>query len=86
MTERLEFGLLWYDGDSRRPLISKVEEAAACYERKFGRWPNRCYVHDGCIGTEMEWRGVRIVRAGNVLPNHFWVGVVPQEPTEPSRR
>ncbi|MCL6431963.1 MAG: hypothetical protein K6V36_14065 [Anaerolineae bacterium] len=86
MAERLEFGLLWYDGDARRPLTAKIEEAAACYERKFGERPNRCYVHDSCIDGEMEWRGVRILRAPNVLPNHFWIGLLRQQPGGASRR
>ena len=76
MAERLEFGLLWYDGDRKRPLTSKVEEAAACYERKFGRRPNTCYVHQASLEKEMEWRGVQIMRAPNVLPNHLWIGAM----------
>jgi hypothetical protein len=75
MAQRLEIGLLWYDGDAKRELTSKVEEAVACYKRKFGQQPNTCYVHQGSLEREIDWRGVRIVGAPNVLPNHFWVGV-----------
>ena len=75
MAQRLQIGLLWYDGDPKRALTSKVEEAVACYRRKFGQHPNTCYVHQDSLEQEIDWQGVRIMRAPNVLPNHFWVGI-----------
>lgn len=72
---QLEFGLLWYDGDRKSALTGKVERAARRYQAKFGRWPNLCYVQQESLPQEMEWQGVRIVGAANVLPDHFWVGV-----------
>jgi len=72
---QLDFGLLWYDDDRKCALTGKVERAAQRYQAKFGRWPNLCYVPQESLGQEMEWQGVRIVGALNVLPNHFWVGV-----------
>ncbi len=72
----LDYGLLWYDADPKAPLTSKVERAVARYEQKFGRRPNACYVHRSNLTEEMEWQGIRVVGAPNVLPHHFWVGVV----------
>jgi hypothetical protein len=73
--ERLQVGLLWYDGDPKRDLTSKVERAVSRYREKFGRAPNACYVHEGALERELDWNGVRIVGAPNVLPDHFWVGI-----------
>jgi hypothetical protein len=75
MAGRLQIGLLWYDGDPKRPLTDKVEQAATRYQQRFGQPPNACYVHQECLEQEIEWQGVRIVGAPNVLPNHFWVGI-----------
>lgn len=73
--ERLQVGLLWYDGDPKRPLTTKVERAVSRYREKYGRSPNACYVHQDALERNMEWQGVRIVGVPNVLPDHFWVGV-----------
>ncbi len=75
MANCLEFGLLWYDGDPKSALTSKIERAVARYEAKFGRRPNTCYVHQASLEQEMHWQGVRVLGAAFVLPNHFWVGV-----------
>jgi len=75
MAERLKVGLLWYDGDPKRGLTSKVEQAVARYRRKFGRPPNICFVNQGSLEREVDWQGIRIKGAPNVLPNHFWVGI-----------
>ncbi len=80
MAERLEFGLLWYDGDPKSALTSKVERAAARYLAKFGQRPNACFVHTGSLERELDWQGIRVMEAPNVLPNHFWVGVVGPKP------
>jgi len=75
MAAQLDFGLLWYDS-GKSALTGKVERAAERYQAKFGRRPNVCYVHEGSLERETEWQGVRIVGAANVLPHHFWVGVL----------
>lgn len=75
MAAQMDFGLLWFDNDQKCALTGKVERAASRYQAKFGRRPNVCYVHQGSLEREMEWQGVRIVGAANVLPDHYWVGV-----------
>ena len=46
------------------------------YQEKFGRKPNRCYVHPECL-PEGGFRenGIKVVTSPGVLPHHFWVGV-----------
>ncbi len=82
----MEIGLLWYDGDPKRPLEDKVGQAVARYREKYGRWPNTCFVHPRLVG---EWAAdglllacqarsrettIRVLPAANVLVHHFWVG------------
>jgi hypothetical protein len=71
----VEVGLLWYD-DSKADFSSKVLEAAERYEEKFGRRPNRCYVHPECLPEDgFRENGLKVVTSPGVLPHHFWVGV-----------
>lgn len=82
----MEFGLLWYDGNPKRPLEDKIELAAARYREKFGRWPNTCYVHPQAVDGESEdglhlaYRTrnpramIHVLSAPNILLHHFWLG------------
>lgn len=71
----MEVGLLWYD-DSKTDFATKVHEAAERYEEKFGRKPNRCYVHPDCLPEDgFSKDGIKILTSPGVLPHHFWVGV-----------
>ena len=82
----METGLLWYDGDPKRPLEDKVERAVERYREKYGRWPNTCFVHprsvDGRTADELllacraksRKATIRVLPAANVLVHHFWVG------------
>ena len=82
----MKTGLLWYDGDAKRPLEDKIERAAERYRQKFGRWPNTCYVHPQAVaGGKGEEKGlacqpresqalIRVLFAPNILPHHFWLG------------
>ncbi len=81
MAPHIDFGLLWFDNDRKCDLGDKVERAALRYQAKFGRRPNICYVHQASIEREVECRGVRIVGAANILPDHYWVGVAAQAAT-----
>ena len=75
----METGLLWYDGDPKRSLRDKVERAAEHYRSKLGVRPNTCFVNSSMMAERtMEHHGMRIVSAGDVLPGHFWLGVVRQ--------
>jgi hypothetical protein len=72
-------GLLWFDGDAKKPRNQKIQEAATAHHRKFGKWPNVCYVHksDLADGTETGLGPGRIIieAQGFVLPGHYQVFV-----------
>ena len=82
----METGLLWYDGDPKRPLEDKVGRAVERYRQKYGRWPNTCYVHPQIVGDQTanglrlacQAQGpkttIRVLSAPNILVHHFWVG------------
>jgi hypothetical protein len=78
----MDVGLLWYDGDPKRPLEDKIGRAARRYRDKYGRWPNTCYVHpqavNGQAGQELRPLNaratIRLLAAPNILLHHFWLG------------
>ena len=82
----MDTGLLWYDGDPKRPLEDKVGRAVERYRKKYGRWPNTCYVHPQVVGDQasegmrLACRArspkatIRVLSAPNILAHHFWVG------------
>lgn len=82
----MDIGLLWYDGDPKRPLEDKVGQAVERYREKYGRLPNTCYVHPHAV-SDQSTEGiclackaksaeaiVRVVPAPNILAHHFWIG------------
>jgi len=72
----MEEGLLFFDNSPKRDLAEKVAAAADRYRFKFGRRPNLCYVHTSALPLDSaELNGVRLVGAGNVTKNYFWIGV-----------
>ncbi len=88
----MEIGLLWYDGDPKRPLEDKIGLAARRYREKYGRWPNTCYVHPHAVsdngGEELRLNCqsrnrkaiIRVLSAPNILLHHFWLGENNEQP------
>jgi hypothetical protein len=78
----MDMGLLWYDDTANRPLADKVAEAARRYREKFGMAPNTCYVNQSALKEQPMTLNVapgltlEVLPASNVLPSHFYVGVV----------
>jgi len=82
----MDTGLLWYDGDPKRSLEDKIEQAAERYREKYGRWPNTCYVHPQAAGNHTvdelhlacqsrnPTTTIRVISARNILLHHFWLG------------
>lgn len=68
-------GMLWFDNSSS-DLYSKVQRAVDYYLKKYGRMPNRCFVHPGELreGTKQLVGPVELVGNKNVRPGHFWLG------------
>ena len=85
----MNLGMMWYDGDQKKPLERKVAEAAAYFQKKYGEIPNACIVNpvDMPAGlTELVLtiqtshplitRGVTIglTAMRAILPGNFWIG------------
>ena len=74
---KMQTGLLWFDNDAKRCLADKLTLAAEYYERKLGERPNTCFVNDSMVKDgETACSGIVVVKTHDVLPNHFWLGVV----------
>lgn len=77
----LEVGLLWYDADPRRPVETKIAEAAERHEEKFGTVPNVCHVSpEASQKLERQIAGTRVMANRWIRPNYFWLGVDPELP------
>lgn len=79
---RMQVGWMWFDDDTRASLEDKVRRAAVRYQQKFGRRPNACCVNPSLLpdGRDEVWCGsVRVIPLSNVLPHHFWLGVMEDE-------
>jgi len=73
---------MWFDDDTQASLEEKVRKAAGRYSKKFGCRPNTCCVNPALLpdGREEVWCGrVRVIPLPNVLPHHFWLGVMEEE-------
>lgn len=71
----MRVGMLWLDADVKRTLEEKVERAALYYRDKYGQSPDLCLVNTSTFPEEEITVGaVKVQRAKNVLPHHFWVG------------
>jgi hypothetical protein len=91
----MELGMLWFDGESQRPLQERLDRAARYYAQKYGRAANTCYVHPSTIGgvggaaesrpskREQCIAGLTVRASRTVLTNHFWLGVEEQVPVLP---
>lgn len=81
----MDIGMLWFDNDPKSDLQSKVNRAAAYYQKKYGKDPNMCFVHPSMLAQGKSETGPVIVRANpTVIPHHFWIGIQTLEP-QPER-
>ena len=72
----MNVGMLWFDNDPKIELAEKVQKAAAYYRRKYGSFPNVCFVHPSMMPGEKLSSGKIVIKADQtILPNHFWLGV-----------
>jgi hypothetical protein len=75
----MEIGMLWFDNDPGADLTSKVNQAAAYYQGKYGEEPNLCFVHPSMIPDRKTRAGAVSIRSSvSVLPHHLWIGVQPE--------
>jgi hypothetical protein len=80
----MKIGMLWYDGDTSRGMVEKVELAAAYYREKYGRRPNLCLIHPQTAGDSVlsSTGTIEVELNASVLQDHFWVGVRPEEQSQ----
>lgn len=67
----MQIGLLWYDRDVKKPVVTKIDEAAERYREKFGAAPDTCHVNPRDIAPH---RALRIVANPLIQPNYVWIG------------
>ncbi len=41
----MDTGMLWFDNDPRKDLVTKINLASDYYFKKYGRKPDLCFVH-----------------------------------------
>lgn len=73
----MKSGLLWFDG-SKKPIASKIEDAARRYQEKFGILPDTCFVNPRDLETEARARPnlkINIASKATIMPNHIWLGI-----------
>jgi hypothetical protein len=72
----MNIGMLWYDNDPKVTLNIKVQRAADYYQSKYGKAPDRCFVHPDMIpvGERPVISGLVVVASKQVLRNHLWIG------------
>lgn len=78
----MQVGWMWFDDNTAVPLEEKVRRAALRYRQKFGRRPNTCCVNPALLPEgrdEIQCGSVRVIPLPNVLPHHFWLGVLEDE-------
>jgi len=69
-------GMLWFDNDPKTDLSNKIHQAAAYYQKKYGCWPNLCFVHPSVLKeNEAKPRNMEIQPSALIQPNHLWLGV-----------
>ena len=68
----MKMGLLWFDDDARKNIVSKIDEGADCYRDKFGHSPNVCHVNPLNVVRHAR---LEVVPNPLIQPNHFWLGV-----------
>jgi hypothetical protein len=81
-TERytMKTGMLWF-GNPKKPTGERIAEAAAYYEKKYGRKPTLALVHPSMLdgsapdGMNFESDGFAIRTYRPVLPGHIWIGI-----------
>jgi hypothetical protein len=71
----MEWGLLWFDDNSKVSVATKVKRAARQYREKFGRRPDTCFVHPTTFSGEATMpKGIDVRESKHIQPNHFWIG------------
>lgn len=72
----MKTGMLWFDNDSKTDLAGKIRQAADYYQKKYGCWPNVCFVHPSMLKENTpKAHNIDIQSNQMILPNHLWLGI-----------
>lgn len=77
----MNIGMLWYfksgPKETQKSLEERVSEAVAYYKEKYGKPPNRGFLHPSMSATlEPVISGLPITYSRSIMqPNHIWLGV-----------
>ncbi len=72
-------GMMWLIDDSKAPIADKVREAAAHYEKKYGRKATRCRLNYRTAGgveaaaALTQVGDIKITIDNRILTNHIWL-------------
>jgi len=75
-------GLLWAEYDGKKGLEQIIAEACKAHERRLGCKPNLVLANPRQVGKEVTVSGVVVRPASNVLPFHYHVYHVEEQPPE----
>jgi hypothetical protein len=73
--------MLWFDSDRAEDTATKIQNACAYYEKKWGRKPDLVLLHPSMLeggaleGSTFSSDGLTIRPYRPVLPGHIWVGI-----------
>ncbi len=83
----MDIGMLWFD-DQSASTPEKIQRAVSFYTEKYGRRPTLCLVNPATLnGGEGIMAGVKVRKARNVMPDHYWIGVdESKNPSAPRQR
>lgn len=70
----MEFYLIWFDDDRKKPTTAKIGEAMAAYERRFHRHPNVILISEQEQSAVEGSAPVLIRPRAYIRPSHFYVG------------
>lgn len=76
----MDIGMLWFDGDRKIDLQTRIERAVHYYQDKYGRVPNMCLLHPSTYGDEHldDLKCIEVQSSTSIRPDHFWLGVEDQ--------
>lgn len=76
----MNIGMMWFDNDPSKALSVKVVQAAAFYQKKYGKKPDICMVNPVNMVLTADDPGsvpeglIKLLPYRSVLPGHLWIG------------
>lgn len=79
----MDIGIMWYDGNKKKPLTDKIQDAVEHYHRKYSKVANKAIVNPDDLsrhigemggGVLVETNGILVDANRAILPDCVWVG------------